>query len=111
MSESKHTPGPWVAFEPYTSDNHGDRWMIFTGVEGEKSWVYEGACFIAEIACGDAVHEEANARLIASAPDLLAALLKLRRICSDIPAIEGNKRFAEANRAALAAITKAGGWS
>ncbi len=39
-----------------------------------------------------------------------AALLHLRHICSEIPIVERNPKFAEANRAALQALTQAGAW-
>lgn len=42
-------------------------------------------------------------------PDLLEALKHIRLLASNIPAVERNPRFAEANRAALAAIAKAEG--
>jgi hypothetical protein len=63
----KHTPGPW----PYTRTGDGKRITIGAGlVEGPNGYevaeVYSDDC--------DAAEAEANARLIAAAPDLLAAL-------------------------------------
>jgi hypothetical protein len=60
-----HTPGPWVADE-YP---HGDVWQIKYGKRG--NW-------LAEIMIdGDQKGAAADARLIASSPDLLEALRQL----------------------------------
>jgi hypothetical protein len=53
--------------------------------------------------------DKANAHLIATAPALYDALANLRRVCADIPAIEGNPRFSAANQAALQALSQARG--
>lgn len=59
MSETKHTPGPWKAHKTNQARS---------GVpEFEIHWSDIGEC-VAEI-----VHGEADARLIAAAPELLAA--------------------------------------
>lgn len=55
---TQHTPGPWMALEPESSEEH---WEIEDGF-GHTATVY-----------GDDAEAEANARLIAAAPDLLAA--------------------------------------
>ena len=64
MSESKHTPGPWRV--GVTSD------------AGEVDVIAEGGWFVA-VACDSAGDgdTEANANLIAAAPDMLEALEKL----------------------------------
>ena len=68
---SKHTPGPWVAGKvpqnPYP-DPPGDKWSI----QAASAW------WIADVypfagGCQDDSETQANARLIAAAPDLLAA--------------------------------------
>ena len=46
-------------------------------------------------------------RLMVAAPELFTALQDLRLICSDIPLIERNPKFAAANQRALQAISKA----
>jgi hypothetical protein len=62
MSESKHTPGPWNA-EPMT---------------GRGAWVKGSSGEWAALSCGDTdTTAEANARLIAAAPELLEALNKI----------------------------------
>ena len=63
MKDTQHTPGPWKA---------------------EKYCIWAGDCFIAGTATGQGDPEQrANARLIASAPDLLAACLSALRALED----------------------------
>lgn len=68
---SKHTPGPWTAREP---NGPGMGWRVGPAWLGEKPWSDETS---------------ANARLIAAAPDLLAALeaatAEIRAIYGDQP--------------------------
>jgi hypothetical protein len=69
-----HTPGPWTGwYTPTGPDEHG--WAI--GPEGCTPCV---ATVSADEAGGltDGASIEANARLIAAAPDLLAALIALK---------------------------------
>lgn len=62
---TKHTPGPWY---PHATG------LARSGLpEFQIHWSEDGEC-VAEI-----VHGEADARLIAAAPELLEALLKARR--------------------------------
>jgi hypothetical protein len=76
MGETKHTPGPWHV-------DDGTFEGIETGVYSADALICvaeNGECM--EMAFGDerwSVHE-ANARLIAAAPDLLAALSRLHEI-------------------------------
>ena len=58
MSEAKFTPGPWTE-KHIRTDTHGIAWENIRGGDG---------CLFAEV-CG-----EANAHLIAAAPDLYEAL-------------------------------------
>jgi hypothetical protein len=78
MSDTDHTPGPW---EAYVSDDRtlwciraGDDFVIYPGNEIDAETWDE-----AFGACGATTEgrSEANARLIAAAPDLLAALVRL----------------------------------
>jgi hypothetical protein len=71
----KHTPGPWQTIEvgEFTSklavaDSHGVSVLTVVDEEGTKF---------------GAVFNEADADLIAAAPDLLAALIELRYACTD----------------------------
>jgi len=84
----KHTPGPWVA-EPQVGKG---AWV--TGSDGQ--W--------AALSCGtDDANGAANARLIASAPDLLASL----RQCVD--AMERQAESARANNSRGASEWEPGG--
>jgi hypothetical protein len=87
---AKHTPGPWSANEYLP----GDCWHISYGKRG--NW-------IAEVAVdGDQKGAAADARLIASAPDLLEALQSLLDILA-----EGfiSETHIDAARAAIAKAT------
>ncbi|WP_077961682.1 hypothetical protein [Ensifer adhaerens] len=62
---SKHTPGPWMA----RYDDRRDNYQIFgEGKDGMRPWLAITKCESVP------AQHEANARLIAAAPDLLAAL-------------------------------------
>ena len=63
MTDSKHTPGPWAVVDDYG--------MAFE-IESRTSGV-------ARVSTAD-VRAEANARLIAAAPDMLAALLETQSL-------------------------------
>jgi hypothetical protein len=65
---NKHTPGPWVATQDPSAVNTED-WCI--GAQGQIDMI--------------AVCSEANARLIAAAPDLLEALQNLENDDGCIP--------------------------
>lgn len=61
MSSAKHTPGPWKWRSGYNGmDGVGEE--IFTHDRNDGMWLAYGS------------NQEANARLIAAAPELLAAL-------------------------------------
>ena len=63
---SAHTPGPWEAIKP---DSVGG-YRVYTAGKGYTLIATLGYV-------RDSAQEAANARLIAAAPDLLAALIKL----------------------------------
>lgn len=72
---AKHTPGPWIGFiDPNSFD------ILAAGRPG----------MIASCPRGDGHDADANARLIAAAPDMLAALYKIAQggsiVCTDWPA-------------------------
>jgi hypothetical protein len=66
MSESKHTPYPWFVVEMQPRKHStANRYLIQSG---------EANVCTLDVAGREAGRDEANARLIASAPDLLAEL-------------------------------------
>ncbi|MDW9762182.1 hypothetical protein GOB02_21835 [Sinorhizobium meliloti] len=104
---SKHTPGPWA-----TRQQFANRWLIEkdqgSNEAGEKLIPLCLAAVhttILEVGCGER-DTEANAHLIAAAPDLLAALKEFVH-----PHQSGRLTERERNGMALAAIAKAEGLS
>lgn len=87
----EHTPGPWRVV-------HGTNVMAKRGHGGEASVAacggyannFDGGAYVAE--------SEANARLIAAAPDLLAAL----EAVTLLPGFEPEEPYGQAVRAAIA---------
>ena len=69
----KFTPGPWIAHKLPKTDWLPGRWEIHYSKDGE--------C-VAEI-----VHEDADARLIAAAPDMYEALKKADFAIMQVPAV------------------------
>lgn len=90
MSDTQHTPGPWFAtpdsYAVYERDGYGYRGDTMCALPG-----------------GDPAIRAANARLIAAAPELLAALQAV------LPYLGGTVIFAPEQAAARAAIAKATG--
>jgi hypothetical protein len=70
----KHTSGPWMVSDIPTRDRR-----ISVANDG---WAPDIAVVLSRISRTDA-ETAANARLIAAAPDLLAALIELRYACTD----------------------------
>ena len=97
---SKHTPGPWIARE-----------VSGAGWPGQRGFAIDYNADQEQVV--DFVYIEADARLIAAAPDLLAALerLKCEVILSDVDMGYIKTHFQSHLDAAEAAILKArGGW-
>ena len=86
MAEQQHTPGPW------TLEADEDGTQVIYGPDGHP---------LAEV-------DEANARLIAAAPALLAALVDAREALMRLPDTEGAYRVTCIAQAE-AAITEARG--
>lgn len=92
FSETRHTPGPWSTAE-------------WPSREKDYIRVFAGTTYVGSVGNSDDPFErtEANARLIAAAPDLLAAL---KLILQSIP----SEMFGDyESDAAYAAIAKAEG--
>ena len=95
-SVRQHTPGPWVA------DKVTPRVL-----DGDPYWrvgVVDGTCLY--VGCGDE-HDEADAHLIAAAPDLLDALRDLEAMAERYR--QPGAPIPDAQKKARAAITKAVG--
>jgi hypothetical protein len=103
MSESKHTPGPW------TVDWSDDGPLIYTGdlliasVSGSTEHI--------EVPGLDEQTTEANASLMAAAPDLLAALERVLEHGEPLNLYHERSEDAEVVNQARAAIAKAKGQS
>ena len=92
----QHTPGPWVA------DKVTPRIL-----DGDPYWrvgVVDGTCLY--VGCGDE-HDEADAHLIAAAPELLAALRDLEAMAERYR--QPGAPIPDAQKKARAAIAKAVG--
>jgi hypothetical protein len=83
-----HTPGPWQIMPCPVNHGkhpfHDNRWITTAGTVAEfghdpRSWDIHGGSLICEMRDGPA----ANARLIAAAPDLLAALEEIAGLYED----------------------------
>lgn len=66
-TSSKHTPGPWRA-----TQHHDDSWTVRTDL---------GANALAHVTVGK--NDDADARLIAAAPEMLEALTKVARFMDE----------------------------
>lgn len=93
---SAHTPGPWVHVE------NDDEYDVKHGIGSDRT--------VATVRTGgDMQRVEANARLIAAAPELLEALKELVRVAVINSGRGRDEEGFAAFRAARAAIAKAGG--
>lgn len=101
MSESKQqwTPGPWEWDDRYPSSN-----------TGEKTWSLIGADGYGILSCDgvenspQGLNDDANAKLIAAAPELVEALSELLEYGLKM----SGRHHAPAFEKARAALTKAG---
>jgi len=110
MSESKHTPGPWVVgmrngYNPNTVFSEGDNGIA--SVFGVPMH-----CHIDDLTHIRDVQPLANARLIAAAPDMLEALKQVMGwIDGWSPTFTQDEEWPEAEHYIRAAISKAEGQS
>lgn len=119
MNELKHTPGPWIVRQSELhgerygglwveaidlGDDRGERLLPITGSGGAKSYTTR----LVDIQIHD--DNDANAHLIAAAPDLLEALKKVMSWIKnwDVPFLE-DERWPETKYKVDAALSKAGG--
>jgi hypothetical protein len=93
-----HTPGPWIA-EHVGRGLHNGWWVHGPGKRGEYDRIVEMAS--AQDWDYGPIDSEADARLIASAPDLLSALERLCSVAFPPPFIEV-RRLQEEARATIA---------
>lgn len=81
---AQHSEGPWfVRKSPHYKFEHYTHREIIIDPEGEEGGIVLGEVFYSDTGDNEA---EANARLIAAAPDLLAALVEILgplNVCSD----------------------------
>ncbi|QHJ82341.1 MAG: hypothetical protein [Caudoviricetes sp.] len=98
---SKHTPGNWIA------EFDGEYWNVV--VEGGEGFGREIIGCEGLYRCDGS--DEANARLIAAAPELLRAVQAVVNDCHDLGMLPSNERGREitAFEMAISAIEKATG--
>ena len=90
---SKHTPGPWGGLTLL----NGNLTIGIDWPEGD-----ERDHFLCEVTSGDPAELEANAKLIAAAPELLEALMQIERM-------DGTEHWWKYQEIARSAINKATG--
>ncbi|SFP93057.1 hypothetical protein SAMN03159489_02216 [Pseudomonas sp. NFPP07] len=92
MTEKKHTPGPWIARK-----TGGQGWV------GQRGWAIDFNEDQEQVV--DFVYEEADAKLIAAAPDLLAELQETHAALCFKAGYIGTERY-KRNAAAIAKATQ-----
>ena len=111
-TKAKHTPGPWGTAVPKDSlanriiDPDG-RLDIGVGAEVEGKRVIIAEAF-GRVASSVYVNAQANARLIAAAPDLLGLVYHIRNYCH-IKGIADDPALKELSETAHTTISKAEG--
>lgn len=119
MKTQTHTPGPWfVMADPLNKGKHPyhDARYITTSPEhylyedrfGDKQWAFEQDDAVIICAMRDSENQKPNARLIAAAPDLLAACqAALERLeASQPPANGATETVCKQLKAAIAKATE-----
>lgn len=101
MTQATHTPGPWKVHERKGRAGHNHPFCIASD-HFNKDGMISGEGQVAEIASGPNF-AEANARLVAAAPDLLEAAMALDSMFdNDGPLLTVYKKEIEQFRAAIA---------
>lgn len=110
-TDHSHTPGPWVAQKDI---RHSTNTRVLS--PGPLWWAVYGAtrllCMEEASAWLTEAEQEANARLIAAAPELLEIATRLSRLCPSNEGLGGHApigAFIQLGEAARAAIAKAKG--
>ena len=105
MNEAKHTPGPWYLEEVgYSSSSYYIRGSFDSGA---RHTIGKGA--VAHIPRSTVNPMEANARLIAAAPELLEALKEVTEILDEVLGFGTEPSHGNIAAKARAAIAKATG--
>lgn len=89
---NKHTPGPW-----HIQDDHGKRWIETSGNDDTIAEIHRRASKGSVYSCKEA---EANAHLIAAAPELLADLITAATTLRRYEALHRAKGTAESTEKA-----------
>ena len=97
---SKHTPGPWARRPGTLSVQGGDGKLVANALSGTMQRVADGP------ALRSRQEAEANAALVAAAPELLAALQAILEV--DHPDADFSRMVERAKRIARNAIEKVG---
>lgn len=111
LNGSVHTPGPWYVEGPDHEDSEGrttGKWAIRApGQPPSRCISYQ----LATLSGWDLVHDEANAKLIAAAPDLLEAVAAFLHYDGQDPvdSVQMMLDYADARDKAIAAYAKATG--
>jgi hypothetical protein len=93
--DTKHTPGPWVVRGPGSVIGHSNKCVVQNN--DHFDWV-------AQVQVSNMPEWEANAKLIASAPELLKALIELHNLLDEH---EPNWYLKKHDNLAINAIKKA----
>lgn len=103
MKNAKHTPGPWSVF-----DDGGETYGIIRYADGTPISTQDGCSMNGEVfICDLAIKNEADAALIAAAPDLLAALEALEARALEMRKLIDPKTWAELEDMATVEIINA----
>lgn len=99
MSEAKHTPGPWHVSDKNASGNVSEDYLF----------IEPGIAVIERKVAGQDANDMPDARLIAAAPELLAALERMTSVARSANEIGSThfSAFQEAIRKCSAVIAKA----